>query len=476
MSKPLLYSAKDRARRQQSANPQDPSRTTFRRDYARLLHSPAFRRLQGKTQLYPGHESDFFRNRLTHSLEVAQIAKGIAQKINYEVDYFQENPIDTDLVEFAALAHDLGHPPFGHNGELALDDCMASFGGFEGNAQTLRILAVTEKKVTLNGGVDPVLSNGLDQRLGLDPTYRSLAAVLKYDEPIPLKRRKKRGEKVKKGYYQSESVLVKNIRKNVAPSLKSGAKIKTIECQIMDLADDIAYSTYDLEDGLKGGFVNPQMLIESMRSNNSLLSAVTKKVAKECPGTTPEKVIKALAQLFDLDANGYLLTGTSNGKGGPTRDVTPLAMYTLSQNLSDNGYMRIALTSSLVNSFISGVTVTVNNKIPALSEVSLDKALKLQVETLKHLNYEVTIMSPRLKLVEYRGYEIVTEIFKALIKKEGYLLLPQDMRSCYLKLGSRNSAARRRLICDFVAGMTDRYAIEFFGRLKHGDQSIFKPF
>lgn len=244
----------------------------------------------------------------------------------------------------------------------------------------------------------------------------------------------------------------------------------------MDLADDIAYSTYDLEDGLKGGFVNPQMLLEAMRSNSSLLLAVTKKVAKECLGTTPGKVIKALAQLFDLDENGYLLTGTENSKGSPTQGMTPLAMYTLSQNLSDNGYMRIALTSSLVNSFISGVTVTLNNKIPALSKVSLDKALKLQVETLKHLNYEVTIMSPRLKLVEYRGYEIVTEIFKALIEDEGYLLLPQDMRSCYLKLGSGNNAARRRLICDFVAGMTDRYAIEFFGRLKHGDQSIFKPF
>jgi len=126
---------------------EEVGRSAFRRDYGRLLHSPAFRRLQGKTQLFPGHESDFFRNRLTHSLEVAQVAKGIASQINDSEPTFQKDPIDTDLVEFAALAHDLGHPPFGHNGEAALDDCMKEFGGFEGNAQTLRLLAAVEKKV-----------------------------------------------------------------------------------------------------------------------------------------------------------------------------------------------------------------------------------------------------------------------------------------------------------------------------------------
>jgi dGTPase len=470
MSKLPLYTEKDTERRSPIANSEDPSRSPFRRDYARLLHSPAFRRLQGKTQLYPGHESDFFRNRLTHSLEVAQIAKGIAQKINFEVDYFKENPIDTDLVEFAALAHDLGHPPFGHNGERALDDCMASSGGFEGNAQTLRILAVTEKKAALAGGGQPFSVDGGDMRLGLDPTFRSLAAVLKYDQPIPKKRTKKAGESISKGYYESESLLVRQIRKNVAPSLKRLAKLKTLECQIMDLADDIAYSTYDLEDGLKGGFVNPQMLLETVRSNTDVLSAVTTKVAKECVGTRPEDVVSALAELFGLNESGYLAKGVS------ARAMTPLAMYRQSQNLSENGYVRLEFTSQLVHRFISNVTVSVNTKNPALSEVSLDKALKLQVETLKHLNYEITIMSPRLKLVEYRGYEIVTEIFKALAGNEGYLLLPNDLRACYMKLGSGNRAARMRLICDFVAGMTDRYAIEFFGRLKHGDQSIFKPF
>ena len=130
-------------------------RTPFWRDYARLIHSPAFRRLKGKTQLFPGIESDFFRCRLTHSLEVAEIGKSIAIKFNYylkneykkkELTYDENNLIDLDLVAMACLGHDIGHPPFGHQGEEALDECMKDFGGFEGNAQTLRIVGVLEKK------------------------------------------------------------------------------------------------------------------------------------------------------------------------------------------------------------------------------------------------------------------------------------------------------------------------------------------
>ena len=133
----------------------EPGWSSFKKDYARLLHAPAFRRLQGKMQLFPGTESDFFRNRLTHSLEVAQIACGIASSLNakYADSDLAGTPIDLDLVQFAAIAHDLGHPPFGHNGEQALDGLMKKYGGFEGNAQTLRILVSVERKLvrTLDG-------------------------------------------------------------------------------------------------------------------------------------------------------------------------------------------------------------------------------------------------------------------------------------------------------------------------------------
>ncbi len=130
----------------------------FRRDYARVVHSSSFRRLQAKTQIFPSFENDFFRNRLTHSLEVAQIAKSIAVKLNAEHDL----NLDYDLIETAALCHDIGHPPFGHNGEVALNKKMHNFGGFESNAQTLRLISHTAKK-----DVDQKQSFGLNRAVPL---------------------------------------------------------------------------------------------------------------------------------------------------------------------------------------------------------------------------------------------------------------------------------------------------------------------
>ncbi len=208
-------------------------RSPYRRDWARLIHSPCFRRLQGKTQLFPSDENDFYRNRLTHSLEVGQIASGIASNINNNDPFFKQNPIGIDLVYFAGLAHDLGHPPFGHNGEKALDRLMARFGGFEGNAQTLRILAHLEKKNTTtfpftDEKPQPIVNNE-DNRLGLNLTYRSLASVLKYDREIPqISEDRKEDEKNKpvKGYYFSEAGLVKDIKQKVIGTDK--ANFKTI--------------------------------------------------------------------------------------------------------------------------------------------------------------------------------------------------------------------------------------------------------
>src|SRR5262249_18001559 len=147
---------------------------------ARLTHSPAFRRLQGKTQLFPGIESDYFRNRLTHSLEVGQIAKSIAIRLNALVPELSKAPINPDLVEFAGWCHDLGHPPFGHQGEIALDDMMLTEGGFEGNAQTLRIIGRLEKRQHSCDHPSGIASSGNDSRPGLNLTARSIAAVLKY--------------------------------------------------------------------------------------------------------------------------------------------------------------------------------------------------------------------------------------------------------------------------------------------------------
>lgn len=469
MIKPL-YGPKCGSRKLEPTKADAPFRSVFRRDYARLIHAPSFRRLQGKTQLYPGHESDFFRNRLTHSMEVAQIAKGIAQLLNHETEFLHGNEIDCDLVEFAALAHDLGHPPFGHNGEKALDDCMKNYGGFEGNAQTLRILSVVEKKETSTGDLEGITPDGEDRRIGLNLTFRSLASILKYDKRIPESRKKEAG--LVKGYYSSEKALVSQIKKNIAPSLKRGRKFKTVECQIMDFADDIAYSTYDLEDGLKGGFVDPLMLMDIVSRDAQLLSRVAEKVQDEIPSATPEDVAKAIAE-----ALGFDMTGCPRIRGdGPTMpQPTPLEAYRMSKLIAGNGYTRSNLTSGLVDRFIRSLSITIDEEIPAFSTVSMADDARLQVESLKHLNYEVTIMSPRLKLVEYRGYEIVKTLFEALTEeKKGFLLLPQDVKENFVRV--KDGEAGKRLVCDFVAGMTDRYAVEFFGRLKQGDQSMFKPF
>jgi dGTPase len=271
-SKPL-YSAYDAKRLLESSGDKEsvPFRSEWRKDYGRIIHSPSLRRLQGKTQLFPNNENDFYRNRLTHSLEVAQIAKSIAMKINHE-HLSGLQGLDLDIVELAALAHDLGHPPFGHNGETSLDECMRDVdGGFEGNAQTFRILARLEKKVTktkndLGEGI--AVLNGKDNRCGLNLTARSLAAILKYDKKIPARNadREAKQNKVFKGYYECDLDIVVAIKQSVLGiDIKEieerRIKFKTIECQIMDIADDIAYSTYDLEDAFKAGFLNPLKLV-----------------------------------------------------------------------------------------------------------------------------------------------------------------------------------------------------------------------
>ena len=213
-SKPTLYSDNDR-KRVAPIHTGPGDRSEFRRDYSRLLHSPSFRRLQGKAQLFPAAVNDFFRNRLTHSLEVAQIGKSIAIIANDHI-LSAPNQIDVDLIEFACLAHDLGHPPFGHVGEAALDNCMKEFGGFEGNAQTFRIVSRLEKKELRHGsgvmGWRLPIQRGKDNRAGLNVTYRALGSILKYDRPIPAVREK--SADLAKGYYYFDEPLVREVREH----------------------------------------------------------------------------------------------------------------------------------------------------------------------------------------------------------------------------------------------------------------------
>lgn len=445
-----LYTPGD-FKREVQAGELEAWRSEFRRDYARLIHSAAFRRLGGKTQLYPGVEHDFFRNRLTHSLEVAQISKSIAIRLNnFE---FKEDKIDTDLVEFSALAHDLGHPPFGHNGEKALDDCMKQWGGFEGNAQTLRILSRLEKYETPPNFSGVHNERGEDCRVGLNLTYRTLASILKYDKKIPTRSKR---EKIVKGYYNSEERLVEKIKKNILSIVDCSVHFKVIECYIMDIADDIAYSTYDLEDTLKAGFSS---LMDILGISEELFDKIVEKMIEKIPSVLSGDVIEILNNMFSV----YFVKAD---------DITQ--QFKLNEMFSSNGYLRSQLTSRLVNQFMQGVRVDYNLEFPNLSKVYLEDSVLRKVEVLKHFTFQNMIMSSRLKVSEFRGYDIIRSIFKALDGSNGFLLFPDDYRQIYLS--AKSETARKRVICDFIAGMTDRYAIEFYGRLKsESPQSIFKP-
>jgi dGTPase len=337
----VLYSPNDALRRVSETDlPHSGSsyRSAYRRDYARLIHSPAFRRLQGKTQLFPGLESDFFRNRLTHSLEVAQIAKSIALRLNEIEPVLKNDPLNTDIIEFAALAHDLGHPPFGHNGELALDTCMKEYGGFEGNAQTFRILSLLEKKRLLAAAAEDSKDVGVsrdnsDFRAGLNLSARSLAAVLKYDHVIPATRGP--DDTIVKGFYSSESQIVDWVRKNVCNDLAQDRPIKTIECSIMDLADDIAYSTYDLEDTFKAGFLAP---LDLLSLSEQFRATVADSISKSTGDNVNAQDV--LAVLIDVFGD-ILADQKQSAKAPPVNDLaSSVFSFMESRTVATNGYAR----------------------------------------------------------------------------------------------------------------------------------------
>ncbi len=462
-------------------------RSPFRRDIARLIHSPSFRRLQGKTQVFPGNDSDFFRNRLSHSLEVAQVAKSLAIRLNATHELFKDNPIDPDIVEFAALAHDLGHPPFGHNGEEALDELMRDYGGFEGNAQTLHILARVEKKETfakIEGEYVPFRTDGTDLRCGLNLTYRSLASILKYDNRIPSRKEDRKSGEAIKGYYGEEQGLVTAIKEAALGIPNFDGEFKTIECSIMDISDDIAYSTYDLEDCFKAKFLTP---LDLFTLDEEIVARVTKKIQlrieryyglpSSASGFDHEHVVGHLyavfADMFEISEDERQFLRDRKVAWDQKKFVTSVQVKKLSERIAESGYERVKLTSNLVQVFMDGVEVVPHDKFPQLHRARLNLETFKTVEVLKNITYEAIIMSSRVKLVEYRGKDIIRQIFTAIDENKGHLLLPDDYRELYRASGG---AARKRIVCDFIAGMTDRYAWEFYNRLFGGTNiTIHKP-
>ncbi|MCT4352821.1 deoxyguanosinetriphosphate triphosphohydrolase [Streptomyces sp. Je 1-79] len=263
-----------------------PGRTAFQRDRARVLHSSALRRLAGKTQVVtPGSLSHAWdaspRTRLTHSLECAQVGRELGAALG----------CDPDLVEAACLAHDMGHPPFGHNGEVALNDFAKDCGGFEGNAQSLRLLTRIEPKRFI---ADP--ATGRPVSVGLNLTRATLDAATKY--PWPRGGHPQNPDSPKFGVYEDDLPVFTWAREG-AP-----ARRKCFEAQVMDWSDDVAYSVHDFEDGLHAGHIDPNMLFAEPERADIWAVAIGRYVPDD---TDPQELAEALDRLVDQDwwPHGY---------------------------------------------------------------------------------------------------------------------------------------------------------------------------
>jgi dGTPase len=404
--------------RQSGADDSGDYRTPFQIDRDRVLHTPTFRRLQNKTQVFWSGEYDFYRTRLTHSLEVAQIGKSICHWLlsrkdgPLEPDFF----IDPDLVEAICLSHDLGHPPFGHAGERTLNHLMRDHGGFEGNAQTLRLLTQRIFSAT---------------RKGMDPTRAFLDGVLKYKTLW--------SELVTQGnapenhfiYDFQHRFLDWAMGGNDFPSeFTPGVardSFKSIECQIMDWADDTAYSLNDLSDSVRAGFLNIEKIEMWAAKNNQPAGE----------GTPLGDLMKAIR----------------------ARRVDPFVGKRIGR------YIQSARLETDAN-FLSGTTHRYKFRL------AIDPEAKAESKIFKKLAFEVVFLSSQLKQLEHKGSRMLRQLWEVLgeryiagkpIDGQDFQLLPADTAAEIQ--ASSDEATRARLVCDFLAGMTDGYAARTYKRL-----------
>lgn len=406
------------------------SRDAFERDHGRIIHSAAFRRLQAKTQVIGIEEGDYHRTRLTHSMEVAQIARGIVSKLNKTSSLLIETKgaIDSSLVETASLAHDVGHPPFGHKGERALNKMMVMAGacGFEGNAQTFRILT------RLEGYTEG----------GLRLTRASLISILKYPILFSNAVNKKFYERdiknlakpPKANVYDEDKetlswlleIYTKYEKEYFSATRQTDKHLKTLnkslECSIIELADDIAYGTHDIQDGMKLGFISLldlQIIIESMLSKCPGLEKVSASLFKTKRGEIEAPEEKSAIRQFFADLINYLINNIKLVEVNST-SFTPRFRY--------------------------------RAELPQTIRELLDSMKENLVE-------QKVIKTQQVQTMEWKGGFMIERMFEAMMNDN--LLLPPDIRKQWSAIDRVNA----RLVCDYIAGMTDTYALMMYSRL-----------
>lgn len=393
-------------------------RDSFDRDRARVLHSAALRRLADKTQVVGPGSGDTPRTRLTHSLEVAQIARGIGKTLG----------ADPDLTELAGLSHDIGHPPYGHNGERALDEAAADCGGFEGNAQTLRILARLEPKVLADAdGTDGTSGTAgtagtAPVSYGLNLTRASLDAACKYPwGPVD-----EQGNKRAKYSAYAEDVETLEWIREGAPEGR-----KCLEAQIMDWSDDVAYSVHDVEDGILSGRIDFGVLWDLVE-----LAALAEKGARVFGGT-PEELLEAADRL-----RGMALVSRAADFGGSMQDLAALK----------------AMTSELVSRFVTAAVTGTRQQFgeEALGRYAADlvipEPVQAEVTLLKSVAVLYVMDEARHLANQQRQRERIFRVTDYLWRGGSGALDP--MFSSWFDAAASDREARR-VVIDQVASLTE---------------------
>ncbi len=363
--------------------PGSPTRTPFQRDRDRIIHATAFRRLKQKTQVFVAHEGDHFRTRLTHSLEVAQIARSIARTLG----------LDEDLAEALALAHDLGHPPFGHAGEDQLDACMAPFEGFDHNAQTLRIVTHLEHRYP--------------QFRGLNLTWETLEGLVKHNGPLT-------------GPDTAITSLPAAFRDFAHLEALELDQFAGPEAQVAALSDDIAYNNHDIDDGIAAGLFTVSDLIDL-----PVVGDAFRGVKIEFPDI-PDRLVtyEAVRRLIGVWVND--LVGETESYARKFKPQSAADVRAMGEPL-----IRFS---------------------PQLAE--RQRALRAFLHERMYKHYRVNRMRSKAK-------RILADLFAVFLAEPE--TLPPPWRGSATRAPSES--ARARIVCDYIAGMTDTYALEEHRRL-----------